>query len=363
LPDMLQVIDNDNRNPILELRATDDDRLMELTVNNNMSSPRRNLGGGDDKKTNLLQWKVGFFLLLTVGMSMISIQHFNGLITNNNWMGSPMNEGGVSYSSNIRGRRKEKSVAVELLDIGHLKQRSFPHGTFFYGNFNNNIHHSEEAVIDRSSNWTNIQRQLLDDEDINIETEKKRCASYNWELPDYSTTKPLKRRRIFYGALIADDSKEVLQAVSTEAYNIFHTVSLIESNATHNLTPRKWRFFGSDSAYQRLNMIQQLYGPNTKVSVDYYSPTLQKGSIDPMYLDYFQREGHTYRWKMNGMESNDIAIIGDLDETYTRDFLRSLQICNVPYLRPEEQDCKSPKIIGATLVFESSPECAWKGRR
>ena len=103
-------------------------------------------------------------------------------------------------------------------------------------------------VFDPSASWTPLQRELLDDSDtIDIEVEKKRCASYNFEFPN--STQPLKRRRLFYGAMISGDSKEVIKATSMEQYNIFHTtVSLIESNTTQNLTPKKWRFIGSEEA-------------------------------------------------------------------------------------------------------------------
>ncbi|KAL7425495.1 hypothetical protein ACHAXM_000041, partial [Skeletonema potamos] len=112
-----------------------------------------------------------------------------------------------------------------------------------------------------------------------------------------------------------------------------------------------------------MRWLYQLYGPKTKVSVDFYAPSLNKGEEhDAMYLDYYQREGHTLRWKFNGMKPNDVAVIGDLDETYSRDFLRALQVCDVPQFRPG-QNCKSPKLFASTVVFESSPECVWKGRR
>ena len=219
----------------------------------------------------------------------------------------------------------------------------------------------DSEVFDPSASWSSLQRELLNDEseeEINGEEEKKRCASYGYELNN--STLPLRRRRLFYGALISDDSKEVIKATSMEQYNIFHTVSLIESNTTQNLTPKKWRYFGSEDASKRLNWLYQMFGPKTKVSVDYYVTSLKQE--DPLYLEHYQREGHAFRWKLNGMKPDDIAIIGDLDETYSRDFLRALQICDVPAFRPG-QKCKVPKVIASTVVFESSPECVWKGRR
>lgn len=60
---------------------------------------------------------------------------------------------------------------------------------------------------------------------------------------------------------------------------------------------------------------------------------------------------------MNRMMPNDVAIAGDVNETFSRDFLRALQ-----EFRPG-QDCFKPKVLGSTAVFKSTPECITKGRR
>eukprot|EP00986_Skeletonema_menzelii_P005034 scaffold1778_cov135-Skeletonema_menzelii.AAC.3 len=248
--------------------------------------------------------------------------------------------------------------------MNKLKRISFPHGSFFFGSDSHQIKIPESDVFDSSASWSAIQREMLDDDSeiINVEEEKKRCASYDFDFPS-NAAMPLKRRRLFYGALISGDSEEVIKATSMEQYNIYHTVSLIESNSTHNLSPKKWRFFGSEDASKQLHWLYQLFGPKTKVSMDYYVTSLtSEDDFVPMDLDYYQREGHVYRWKLNGMRPDDVAIIGDLDETFSRDFLRALQICDVPQFRPG-QSCREPKVFGSTLIFESSPECAWKGRR
>lgn len=76
----------------------------------------------------------------------------------------------------------------------------------------------------------------------------------------------MARRRLFYGALIADNSDEVIQAVSTEAYGIFHMVSLIESNTTQSGTPRGWRYLGTGRASEQLSELCRSFGPGTRVS-------------------------------------------------------------------------------------------------
>ena len=53
-----------------------------------------------------------------------------------------------------------------------------------------------------------LHAKLDDDLDvINLEEEMKRCASFDFGFPN-ATMMPLKRRRLFYGALISDDSAE-----------------------------------------------------------------------------------------------------------------------------------------------------------
>ena len=56
------------------------------------------------------------------------------------------------------------------------------------------------------------------------------------------------------------------------------------------------------------------------------------------------------------MKQNDIGIVSDVDEMFTRDFLLAAMTCDIPAFQPG-QDCRSPKVIAKTLVFESSPEC------
>lgn len=247
-------------------------------------------------------------------------------------------------------------------DMNKLRSISSSHGSFFFGSDSHQVKIPDSDVIDLSASWTPLQRELLDDDSdaINVEKEKERCASYGFDFPSDATL-PLRRRRLFYGALISGDSVEVIKATGMEQYNIFHTVSLIESNSTQNLTPKKWRFFGSEDASKELHWLYQLFGPKTKVSVDYYVPSLSKAQIKDFYqllTENLQREGNMYRWKFNGMRPDDIAIVGDIDETFSRDFLRALQICDVPKFRPG-QSCRSPKVIASTLMFEASPECSW----
>ena len=138
-------------------------------------------------------------------------------------------------------------VNINNEDMHHLRRISFPHGAFFFGLDSHQTKIPKSDIFDPSASWSSLQRKLLNDDSdiIDIEAEKKRCASYDFDFPS-NAAMPLKRRRLFYGALISGDSAEVIKATSMEQYNIYHTVSLIESNTTQTLVPKKWRFFGSD---------------------------------------------------------------------------------------------------------------------
>ena len=114
------------------------------------------------------------------------------------------------------------------------------------------------------------------------------------------------------------------------------------------------RFDDSEKPSQNLYQIYHYFGPKTKVSVDYYSFHLKEGY--GLLRESIMREGNNFRWALNGMRPDDLAIVADADETFSRDFLRALQICDVKAFRPV-QDCKFLKIMSTSIMFESTPEC------
>ena len=246
---------------------------------------------------------------------------------------------------------------ARVYDLEKLKRIDVAHGSFLFGP------HSHQVEVDSTydPSFTDIQQEILNDDVIDIEKEKARCARYNYQILDENNP---KRRRLFYGAMVGDDSMEVLRAVSTEAYNIFHTVSFIEGNSTHSLKPKKWKYYDSVTPSKNLNLLYQMFGPKSKVSVDYYVTSVDGlyGRHSDLFMDWLQREGNSHRWALNGMRHDDIGIVADADETFTRDYLRAMQICDIPAFRPN-QDCSNPKVMASTLVMESSPNCVDKDRR
>ena len=214
----------------------------------------------------------------------------------------------------------------------------------------------EQLQADKLLPLNEYQNQLLDDNGIHIGMEEQRCQRYGFEL---DPSRIHNRRRIFYGAPIADDSLFLLQTIATEGYNLYHTAAFVESNMTHTRSPRPWRF---PPRSESLQLLQTLFGNTTQVSVDYFVPVDKDTLPDQgqgrsvFEWQFLHREAILKRWKRNGMRPDDIGVMADCDELFSRDFLRALQICDVPELRPN-QDCYKPKIIATTLSYETSPEC------
>lgn len=220
-----------------------------------------------------------------------------------------------------------------------LEHNHFPHSSLYLGPTSHEA--ATPANLNGELTWDSAHQHLLGDDDIDVEVEKKRCERHGLE---YTNTTLSRRRRLFLGALIADDSMEVLQAIGAEGYNIFHTVSFIETNVTQNLTPRQWKF-GLKS--ENLSRLQQLFGPRTKVSVDYYVSSSNTTDGDDLLTGALS-EGNNLRWKINGMRDDDVAIVVDVDETsFSKDFLRVLQLCELPELRPGQR-CLMRKVLASS---------------
>lgn len=114
---------------------------------------------------------------------------------------------------------------------------------------------------------------------------------------------------------------------------------------------------------KRLSNVSRVqYGPSTRVLVDQYVDADLEQIKTGWLIQQVQRDRIVEVWKEQGMTTEDIGILSDADEVFSRDFLRALQICDVPRFRPG-QDCSSPKVVGSTLVFEGSPNCITSNRR
>ncbi|KAL9178493.1 hypothetical protein ACHAXT_001831 [Thalassiosira profunda] len=193
----------------------------------------------------------------------------------------------------------------------------------------------------------------IPDDIIDPAIEEARCGRYNLK---YSGRK--ERRRIFYGSTIADDSWHIVSITAMENYGIFHSVALVESNRTHMNNPRDLRF-GPGS--ENLTVLQNgMWGPNVPVTVDLF--VNEVGTHLPGWhpaghgMEGLMRGHIIKRWKKNGMTVDDVGYLADMDEFYTRDYLRAIQICEVKELDAHE-NCKKARLSATTHIFEGGPEC------
>ena len=204
------------------------------------------------------------------------------------------------------------------------------------------------------------RKQEVHDIEIDPVIEEERCKRYMYTL---NTSRPLKRRRIFWGSLLADDSWHVLAMNAMESHGILHTAAFVESNTTQSLRNRTLRFL-PDSVRTQLLQSPLLWGSTTKVHVDYYlkdaDPFFEKRGL---WRENDQRDRILQRWKENGMRPDDIGYLSDVDEFATRDFLRALQICDIPSFRTPHDCLKETKIVATAVVFEGSPKCLQIPRR
>lgn len=224
---------------------------------------------------------------------------------------------------------------------------------------NNELSPSVDILLKMMKNFQSVDNYSYGQTITNDYAEIERCQRFGLEFnPERKT-----RRRIFFGSLVADESWHSIVAHAVEAHGLYHSVSLVESNttiSTGNVQPRQ-RNFTPNSL--NLRVLQSgIFGPRTKVTVDFYvdRPEVRTNLIWNG-VELMQRELITDRWKANGMTADDIGIIGDVDETFSRDFLLAAQTCDIPEFRPNF-DCHNPKISAKTLIFEASPECYWKNR-
>jgi hypothetical protein len=183
----------------------------------------------------------------------------------------------------------------------------------------------------------------IDDEDNG-----KRCEKYGLKLYNNGTSP----RRIFFGAPIANENWEVYMIHAIEAFDIYHLAVFVESNTTYSNSPRKLRFKDSEEGDQL--MYSKLFGPKTQIFMDFW--LVDAPELWGMERESEQRNEVVKRWIREGMTVNDIGIMSDMDEVFSRDFLRAVQVCDFPELQPD-QDCSRPKILPSSISFEGSPLC------
>lgn len=178
-----------------------------------------------------------------------------------------------------------------------------------------------------------------------------------------------RKRRIFAGTLIADDSWHAIGAGALEAHGLFHSITLVESNRTQSFSPRPLRFAeGSDER----RVLEHIYGPATIVRFARYvneDRHLRNLNRERQMRDRILRE-----WKALGMKRDDIGWMMDPDELISRNFLEALLVCKINDQRLGQatsgvwnagdttgeynsETCRNPGLRLGVPMWEGSPDC------
>jgi len=187
---------------------------------------------------------------------------------------------------------------------------------------------------------------------IDIDDNDTRCRRYDYV---FNATTP-KKRRLFYGALVADEPWELFSIVAAETYGMFAAMVFVEGNRTQNLSPRKFQRLHSTRTMQTLFGTEQL---QIRPFVD------ENTALRGLAREHAQRAEILRGWKELGMTPDDVGILVDADETFTRDFLHAVQVCDgIDQLEYQHHHCihTRVKIISRARVFQGSPECISEGQ-
>jgi hypothetical protein len=172
-------------------------------------------------------------------------------------------------------------------------------------------------------------------------------------------------------------------------YNIFTGIVFVESNRTQNLTPHRFRHL-HDTKNIQIMFNTSLVQIRTNIQ-EHNVLVKQQQQEDPreaekIKLDneHAQRQEILKGWKELGMLPDDIGLLADTDEAFTRDFLRAVQSCDHIEFFTYNHDgitgtttidnnnnnneisghnCQHQlaRLLATTQIFESSPECIVKG--
>ncbi|KAG7371240.1 glycosyltransferase family 17 protein [Nitzschia inconspicua] len=199
-------------------------------------------------------------------------------------------------------------------------------------------------------------------QDIDNFEMEERCHRYGFSMKAKDGQPERPNRRIYYGALIADEPWELLDIIATETHGIFEGMVFVESNRTQMLFERPIK---RANKQKYIDQFKEMFGVE-KLQIREYAN--EESTATGLVRENNQRAEILKGWKELGMTKDDVGYIADMDESFTRDFLRAVQQCPyVEYFDYEAHKCVNSlgksRLVGATRVFESSPECVTKYRK
>lgn len=154
-----------------------------------------------------------------------------------------------------------------------------------------------------------LRSRPIPDQLIDHTFESQRCHRYN-----LTYTPGTPRRKLYWGASVADDTWHILAAQAIETYGLFDTVAFVESNRTSMGNARTLRF-GENS--ENLERLRNMFGEETRVTVDYYvNEDEGEDQLQSLEREHAQRALILKRWRLNGMTVQDIGYLSDTDEFF-----------------------------------------------
>ena len=131
----------------------------------------------------------------------------------------------------------------------------------------------------------------------------QKCAAFGWAPLHESSRTP---RRLFLGALIANEPPIVLQALSAEIDHVVSFVSFVESALTQTGTPRVLQYgsaahHGRGSKFKWLAKLFVRKGVAINVTVAMNVKSLPVSQRRPLVLEWLWRKSIVEAWITHGM--------------------------------------------------------------
>lgn len=178
----------------------------------------------------------------------------------------------------------------------------------------------------------------------------QRCRRYG-----YSFSKGQERnRRIFYGAVMADEPWELFEILCAESYGIFQAIVFVEPDHDIYGNPRE------PLRLEATEVLKAMLGVD-EVRILRYSNDKAKGDL----LYDLAREEIVKEWKKLGMTVTDVGYMSNIDDIFARDYLKAIQHCELPEMKYELHHClyNRVKVFGNCQVYETSPECVSRTKK
>lgn len=196
-----------------------------------------------------------------------------------------------------------------------------------------------------------VDKYPFEDVPLMKRDDKVHCSYWN-----YRSRKPGTRpRRIFWGAILADEPQITLEAMAQELDGLVNQFVFVEPLVTSVNLPRTVRYAssGTDRKWlkKQFGKVTVLRGRHTGAR-----------ALNQIDFEHDLRPQIIEGWKEVGMTVDDVGVIADSDVFFSRAFMRALRSCEIPQLE-KSQNCHAPKIVAQTLMFHGSPNCTWANRR